>query len=251
MTEALKSPAVRAVITPSFFNAERVRGVIGSGKPIHVIRSAIDFELFCHRSHRNAFRSNSCEETPIVLWVGRLESQKNPEAFVALARELLRWRENLCFWAIGDAPRHDPGYRPWLCSRVPQDVRKKLRLSLTIDYADMPYVYSMVADSGGCLLSTSLNESLPMTMLEAMACECPVVASAVGGVPELIDSGQTGWLYQPRDGQSALATIKTALGEIDGTRRQRIVAAALSRVRAEHAMERIGQQYAAVLASLD
>jgi L-malate glycosyltransferase len=45
----------------------------------------------------------------------------------------------------------------------------------------------------------SAQESFGLAALEAMACEVPVVASRVGGVPELVEDGVTGFLYAPDD----------------------------------------------------
>jgi N-acetyl-alpha-D-glucosaminyl L-malate synthase BshA len=47
------------------------------------------------------------------------------------------------------------------------------------------------------LLMTSLAESFCLTVLEAMACGIPAIATRVGGIPELVQFGQTGFLYQP------------------------------------------------------
>ena len=49
------------------------------------------------------------------------------------------------------------------------------------------------------LVCASDIESLPRTVLEAMAWETPVLATSVFGLPELIDDGETGWLCEPRD----------------------------------------------------
>jgi len=49
------------------------------------------------------------------------------------------------------------------------------------------------------LVCASDVESLPRTVLEAMAWETPVLATSVFGLPELIDHGETGWLFEPRD----------------------------------------------------
>jgi glycosyltransferase involved in cell wall biosynthesis len=58
----------------------------------------------------------------------------------------------------------------------------------------------MAAASGGCLLITSQNESFGMTAAEALACRCPVVASRVGALPDLL----TGPLAQGLFGLGAL-----------------------------------------------
>ena len=61
------------------------------------------------------------------------------------------------------------------------------------------------------LVCASDVESLPRTVLEAMAWERPVLATRVFGLPELIDDGRTGWLCEPRDIEALATGIDRAL----------------------------------------
>jgi glycosyltransferase involved in cell wall biosynthesis len=65
----------------------------------------------------------------------------------------------------------------------------------------------------------SLNEGMGRVLLEAMACGQPVIATAVGGVPEIVDHGTTGWLVEPRNPR-ALAEAMMALASDDARRRE-------------------------------
>jgi glycosyltransferase involved in cell wall biosynthesis len=69
-----------------------------------------------------------------------------------------------------------------------------------------------------CVLS-SLNEGTPVALIEAMASGKPVVATAVGGVPDVIDDGRTGLLVPARNA-SALAAAMIALAQDGGRRAQ-------------------------------
>jgi glycosyltransferase involved in cell wall biosynthesis len=59
---------------------------------------------------------------------------------------------------------------------------------------------------------SSLWEGLPMAAIEAMAAGCPVVATAVGGVPEVVETGITGLLAPPQDAAALAATLIRLLG---------------------------------------
>ncbi|GAG19924.1 unnamed protein product, partial [marine sediment metagenome] len=55
----------------------------------------------------------------------------------------------------------------------------------------------------------------PLTILQAMACGKPVVATTVGGIPEIIEHGQTGLLVQPNDGAGLAKAIMYLLADKD------------------------------------
>ncbi len=54
----------------------------------------------------------------------------------------------------------------------------------------------------------SKSEAMPLSLLEAMACGLPVVASAVGGIPEMVENGQTGMLVPPKDETALVAALE-------------------------------------------
>ena len=76
---------------------------------------------------------------------------------------------------------------------------------------DLKNVYS----SFDLFLTTSLTEGLPNTILEAMAMEVPVVATRVGGVPELIEDGENGVLCNKRDAGDITQKVLSLLTDQD------------------------------------
>lgn len=79
------------------------------------------------------------------------------------------------------------------------------------------------------LLMTSDHEGLPMTLLEALALEIPVAAHRVGGIPEILDHGNCGWLVEDQSAES-YASIATTILET-GAGRNRKQQEGLARVR--------------------
>jgi D-inositol-3-phosphate glycosyltransferase len=100
------------------------------------------------------------------------------------------------------------------------------------------------------LVSASDVESLPRSILEAMAFGCPVLASSVYGIPELITDGETGWLMRPRDTAALGAGLHRVLG-LDGAVRRSVSAAGRELVRTSHRAEGYAARYLQIIDELE
>ena len=81
---------------------------------------------------------------------------------------------------------------------------------------------------------SSESESFPNALLEAMACGCTVIGSRVGGIPELIDDGVTGLLFESKSVNSLSEALKKAI--LDPDLRQDFAAKAAARARDRFSM---------------
>ena len=89
-------------------------------------------------------------------------------------------------------------------------------------------------------------ESMPRTVLEAMAWEAPVLATSVFGLPELIKDGENGWLCEPRDLAALASALERALASSQEERR-RIGRAGRALVESRHSLKDYGREIAALL----
>jgi len=96
------------------------------------------------------------------------------------------------------------------------------------------------------LVCASDIESLPRTVLEAMAWETPVLATNVFGLPELITDGETGWLCEPRDLEALGAALDRVLG-VGEEERARIGRVSRELVSERHSLERYGREISELL----
>jgi glycosyltransferase involved in cell wall biosynthesis len=98
------------------------------------------------------------------------------------------------------------------------------------------------------LALSSVTEALPNVVLEAMACGLPVVATRVGGLPELVVSGETGWLAPHRDP----AALAGAMGQLlaDPETRQAFGRAGRERVLQDFSLEAMVRRHADLFARL-
>ena len=163
--------------------------------------------------------------------VGRLQAPQKD--FITLVRALALVRSGQ-FRAllVGDGPDRD---------KLKAEIRRlglEASVSLLGERDDVP---DLLARSDVFVLATTY-ESLPLSIIEAMAAGLPVVASAVGGVPELVVDGETGILVPPRDPE-ALAAALAAL--VTDRERCRTMGAA-ARARAETTFDLAAFQHAHV-----
>ena len=104
----------------------------------------------------------------------------------------------------------------------------------------------------GCMKSfdvfvmSSVTEGLGTSLLDAMACSLPIVATTAGGIPEIVEDGETGLLVPPRDHHALARAITQLLG--DRSARHRMGLAGFERVKARFTVERMVDETAAVYA---
>jgi glycosyltransferase involved in cell wall biosynthesis len=125
----------------------------------------------------------------------------------------------------------------------------RVELRGAVPQDELPAVYR----SAAVLVNPSLSESFGMSLVEAMACGVPVVATRVGGMPEIVDDGRTGRLVPPGD-PAALADALDAL-LADEPARRALGQAGLRRARERFAWDRIAaglqQAYGALARGAD
>jgi len=106
-----------------------------------------------------------------------------------------------------------------------------------------------IMHAGDVVCLTSAIEALPMSVLEAMSVARPVIATSVGGLPEVVEPGRTGFLIPP-DRPSELANALVSLVR-DPARAEELGRAGRARQRRAFSIEAMTRGYAQLLADLD
>ena len=170
--------------------ADVVRLFEVAGERIHVIHNGIDAEFWQADPATDVLERHGVDPaTPFVLFVGRITRQKGIVHLVRALRQL------------------DPSFGVVLCAGQPDTPQIAREMTEGVEEArahrpgitwipemlsrtDVRQLYSHAA----LFVCPSVYEPFGIINLEAMACERPVVASAVGGIPEVVVDGETGLL---------------------------------------------------------
>ena len=205
---------------------------------IHVIHNGIDPAEYVARHDAGILRRYGVDAAlPYVLFVGRITRQKGIMHLVRAIRQL------------------DPGFQVVLCAGSPDTPEIAEEMKRAVDAAkaaregivwiekmvpkqDLIALYSQAA----LFVCPSIYEPFGIINLEAMACGVPVVASAVGGIPEVVVPGETGALvevaqmdeapFEPIDAEKFSRDLAAAINKFmrDGALRTKMGVAARSRV---------------------
>jgi glycosyltransferase involved in cell wall biosynthesis len=171
----------------------------------------------------------------MVGMIARLEPIKGPRYFIEAAREVLRDFAQTKFILVGDG-----SLRNRLEKRI-KDLELKDKFIFTGWREDMPELLSIL----DILVLPSLNEAAGMVLIEAQVSGVPVIATNVGGIPEIVQDNQTGVLVSARDYQSLAQAINHLLS--DKQKRLNLAEAAKiwvrGRFKAEDMIDKISRLY--------
>jgi N-acetyl-alpha-D-glucosaminyl L-malate synthase BshA len=180
-----QSDGVTAV---SQFLKDETINVIGAQAEIAVIYNFVNCDKYCPSNNLALKKHFAPHKEKILIHVSNFRAVKRPsdviDIFARVQKEI-----PAVLLMVGDGPER--GNAEWAArnSGVEQRVYflgKQDRIEELIGISDL-------------LLLPSENESFGLVALEAMACEVPVVASDVGGLPEVVTSGEDGFLVEARN----------------------------------------------------
>lgn len=172
---------------------------------ISIIYNGIDVNKY--KSHMNIteFKKQFDLEPgiPIIAFIGRLIKVKGVSYFLDAAASVLRTGKKAQFLVVGDGPLKQ--------SLVKQT--QKLGIDQHVFFIgfrkDIPKILSLI----DILVVSSLWEGLPLTILETMSAGKPIIAAKVGGIPEAIKNGETGFLVPPKNPEALTGAINDLLAD--------------------------------------
>jgi L-malate glycosyltransferase len=156
--------------------------------PIEVIRNFVNCDLYCCPSDKRRRSEWAPNNEPLLMHLSNFRPVKRITDVIEIFA-LVRQKMPAKLVLIGDGP--DRGTAEHL-------VRRKKLGSDVFFLGKQDRIYELLGLADLFLLPSDL-ESFGLAALEAMACEVPVIATNVGGVPEVVTHGVDGYLVDPRD----------------------------------------------------
>lgn len=165
--------------------------------PVSVIPNGLDTSLFAPRPAqglRHALRIDDAAR--VILFVAeRTDNQRKGFSLLASALQSLQFDAPIVLLSVGG---HEPELDTPHVHLHFGSIESDELLAATYSAADLFVV-------------PSLQDNLPNTVLEAMACGTPVVGFDTGGIPDMVRPGETGWLAETGNVRDLSSALRTAL----------------------------------------
>lgn len=159
--------------------------------------------------------------SPYVLYMGRLSQEKGPGMLI----EAMALVPELELKVLGEGPELAP-----LRARAAQLGLTKVAF---LGHVTGPAKWALLQEALATVVPSMCYETFSVTALESLASGTPVVASAIGSLPALVEPGRSGWLVPPGDVGALGATLRAVLSE-------RAEAERMGRLAADQVRERYG-----------
>jgi glycosyltransferase involved in cell wall biosynthesis len=187
-----------AVVTCSQELARRIEGALATPVAHHVIYNGVNADTFAART-APALAS-------VILHVGKFDHNKGQDVLVDAFARIADAFPGTMLHLVGGSGSH--------LERVWEQVARlgmaeRVRFFTDIPFADIPAYFA----EASVFALPSRQEAFPLVLLEAGASSLPVVASRVGGIPELIRERETGLLVEPDDAAAMAQALRTLLDD--------------------------------------
>lgn len=194
------------VVSQQQFDEISSKFKVASADKLRVVPLGLDLTRFLNAEmHRSKLKRelNLYVNTLLVGIVGRLVPVKNHRLFLQMAQQVVQRRNDVHFAIVGDGELADE------LKELANELSINGKVSFLGWRKDLDVIY---ADLDLCVL-TSYDEGTPVSLIEALASATPVVSTAVGGVPDVVEHLKTGLVVPSNDVQALTSAVMQLLAD--------------------------------------
>lgn len=215
INEGAEGGIINGIVVPGNYVAAIARRTITRRDiPIYTALNSMDTNQFGSTNYDQLLKHYKVPESwlkyPFIGWVGRFDPNKNWPTMLGVMHRLKELHPNLKL-AIASDITVSPELQNFHVLANQYNLTNDILLMPNVPYNLMPAFYSFVAKSGGVLLSTSYSEGYPYNLLEAQACECPVVCADNQGNQSVVQHWITGMVFPTNDISTCASQIHELL----------------------------------------
>ena len=228
--EAILATAADALVAVSeAVKQDLVELGVARASKIRVIPLGLELGFLAGELPRGVLRREAgiAADSPLVGMVGRLVPIKDVPTFLKAARHVLERRPGVRFALVGDGEER----------AALEALRGSLGLDGTVHFFGWRRELASVYGDLDVVVNASRNEGTPVALIEALAAARPVVATAVGGTPDLIGRDERGLLVPPGEPRALAQAVLESLEKSDAARRRAL--AGREHVMSQHSSERL------------
>jgi glycosyltransferase involved in cell wall biosynthesis len=191
---------------------------------IHRIPNFVDLTLFHPGYERSGLNKT-------IVFSGALERRKGVHILLEAWKTIHKEFPDVHLIILGDGPEKAYLHAMAKDLNISDSITFKGQVNNVTDYLHNAYIFVL----------PSLQEGLPNSLLEAMACGLPVIASKIGGVIDIVENGRSGILFEPGNISDLTYAIRTLL-ENDEVR-NKLRTEAVKRIAEKFSIDRIAEEY--------
>ncbi|MCP4549100.1 MAG: glycosyltransferase family 4 protein [bacterium] len=178
----------------SFLREKMIAAGMSSERIIHLPNSL----PFPQEAIARSYIAPPAKEKPILLWVGRMSHEKGLRTLLRAAGQV---SVPFTLQLVGDGPQE----------AELRALASELELGQRVEFLGRrkrEEIPDLILASSGTVLPSEWYENAPLSLLESLALGRPIIGSAMGGIPDMLQDGNTGWLFPAGDEDALVATLE-------------------------------------------
>lgn len=188
-------------IAPSYETEKMTKEVFGQNKVVMISNGVDDKKFYPDESKKKSFfEKYGINKTDcLIVTTNRMSQEKGMEYVIKAIPEIVNKYEKVVFAMAGDGPLLNK-FQKFIENNLDEHFRKRVFFLGRVENKDIPEI----VNAADIFLQTSLEEGCSISLIEAMSCAKPIIATNIGGNPDIVEDGLNGFLIESGSTQAVI-----------------------------------------------